>query len=359
LLALIGGFALVVLPVMHVTVTPASENIQRELELLVDPSQRTPDPTRGVLPGELLQYSRFEVAGSVPTTGQKNVGREPARGEVIFSNATPNPIVLPARTVVVAKNGARFLTDAEVRVNTYSYGIARVGVTAEQRGISGNLEASQMAGLDPPITGLTMINQRPMAGGSERPAKAVASADLSRLKEQLIQRAREQAMAEFTSRGGQAKSVPPDTLQVRVDSENYQPPVDAEADQLSGTITVSANVVAWDNEGPNSLNALAQKMLMSKYPPQYELPLSQLRLQPPEVLDAQNQRMRVRVRAEALVVHTLSPEEITSRLRGKSGSEARTILQNVAGLSGQPRIDVTPAWAPRAFRIEVAVAAPK
>jgi hypothetical protein len=359
LLALIGGFALIVLPVMHVTVTPASENTQRELELVVDPSQRTPDPTRGVLPGELLQYNRFEVAGSVPTTGQKNVGRDPARGEVIFSNATPNPIILPARTVVVAKNGARFLTDAEVRVNTYSYGIARVGVTAEQRGISGNLEANQMAGLDPPITGLAVVNQRPMAAGSERPAKAVAPADLSKLKEQLIQRAREQAMAEFTSRGGQAKSVPPDTLQLRVDSENYQPPVEAEADQLSGTITVSANVVAWDNEGPNSLNALVQKMLMSKYPPPYELPLSQLRLTPPEVLDSQNQRMRVRVRAEALVVHTLSPEEITSRLRGKSGSEARTILQNVPGLAGQPRIDVSPPWAPRAFRIEVAVAAPK
>jgi hypothetical protein len=357
--ALVLGFAFVALPTMSVTVTPASENVQRELELIVDPNQRTPDAARGILPGEILQYSRFDVTDSVPTTGQKNVGRDPARGEVVISNGSANPVVLPARTVVVAKNGARFLTDAEVRVNPFSYGVARVGVTAEQRGGAGNVEANQMAGVEPPMERLAVSNPKPMTGGSDRPAKAVAPADFAKVKELLLQRAREQAMAEFTNRAGSAKSVPPNSLQLRVEGENYQPPIDAEGDQLSGTITASATVVAWENQGPNSLNSLVQKMMLSRFGPEYDLPLGQLRLPPPEVLDAQNQRIRVKVRADAVVVHTLDSEQIAAELRGKSGAEARSILQGLAGVAGSPRIDVSPPWAPRAFRVEVAVAAPK
>jgi hypothetical protein len=216
-----------------------------------------------------------------------------------------------------------------------------------------------MASVDPPIDRLTVTNQRPMTGGADRPAKAISPADLARLKEQLMARARDEALSKFLALGGAAKSVPPDTLQLRVESENYQPPVDAEGEQLSGTMTVAASIVAWDNEGSNSLNALVQKMLLSSFGPEYELPLSQMRLPPPEVIDSQNQRMRVRVRADALVVHTLNPDQLALALRGKSGSEARTILQGVPGLAGAPRIDINPSWAPRAFRIEVAVAAPK
>jgi hypothetical protein len=266
---------------------------------------------------------------------------------------------LPARTVVVAKNGAKFLTDAEVRVNPFSYGIVRVGVTAEQRGSAGNIEVNQMAGVEPPIERLAVANPRPMAGGTDLPVKSVTAADLAKLKELLAQRAREQAMAEFLNRAGTAKSVPPNTLQIRVEAENYQPPVDAEGDQLSGTITASATVVAWENQGPNSLNTLVQKMMLSKFGPEYELPLDQLRLPPPEVLDGQNQRMRVRVRADAVVVHTLDSDQIASELRGRSRAEARSILQDFDGVSGPPRVEVSPPWAPRAFRVEVAVAAPK
>src|SRR5204863_8860931 len=138
-----------------------------------------------------------------------------------------------------------------------------------------NVDANQMAGVDPPVDKLTVANPKPMSGGSDRQSKAVTPADLAKLKEQLMLRAKEQAMAEFSARAGQAKSTPGDTLQLRVESENYQPAVDAEGDQVTGTMGISASVVAWDNQ---SLNSLVQKMLLSKYGPPYDLPMSQLRL---------------------------------------------------------------------------------
>src|SRR5262249_27889905 len=126
--------------------------------------------------------------------------------------------------------------------------------------------------------------------------------------------------------------------------------------QLSGTMSVSASVIAWDNQG---LNGLVQKMLLDRYGPRYDLPMSQLRLLPPEVLDAQNGRMRVKVKADAMVVYAVDPEPLVAGLRGQSSDEARAFLTTHPGLAGSPRIEITPSWAPRAYRVEVAVATPK
>jgi hypothetical protein len=343
------------LPVLQVTVTPASETFQRELELTVDPAVRSADPATGVLPGETLQ-DRFDLAGSVPATGQKAVGRDQARGEVVFSNGSGNAVTLPAKTVLVARNGARFLTDAELRVNPFSFGTARVGVTAEQRGIAGNIDVNQMATTDPPLQGLTVTNQKPITGGADRQAPAVAEGDRAKLKEQLTLRAREQAAAQFAARGGAAKSMPTTMLQVKLESESYTPPVDTESEQLSGTMTVSASIVGWDNQG---LNSLVQKMLLDRYGAHYDLPMNQLRLLPPEVLDAQNGRMRVRVKADAMVIYSVDTDPVVSGLRGKTADEARAFLGSQPGLAGAPRIEISPSWAPRAYRIELDVASPK
>jgi hypothetical protein len=52
-------------------------------------------------------------------------------------------------------------------------------------------------------------------------------------------------------------------------------------------------------------------------------------------------------------------EELTEQLRWKSPAEARAILARTDGLSGAPRIELSPDWAPRAYRVEVSVLAPK
>ena len=351
-LGLVG--LLVAAPVMRVTLTPVSQSFQRDVELVVDPSERTPDPATGVLPGEPLQH-RFEVSGSVPATGQKDVGRDPARGEIVFSNGSPNAVVLPARSTVVARNSVRFLLDGEVRVGAYSYGIARVGVTAQERGSIGNIGANQIASVDPPIDRLTVANPRPFTGGTDRPAKAVTAADHARLREQLLQRAREQALAEFAARGGEASSIPAVSVDVKVESESFKPAIEAEGDQLSGSMTVSASAVGWKNQ---SLNELVQTMLVARFGPDFELPIEQLRLTPPEVLENQDGLMRLRIKADAMVVHKVDPGPVAEQLRWKSGSEARSLLASVPGVSGA-RVDLSPPWAPRALRVEVDVAAPK
>ena len=350
-----GGLVLVALPEMRVSLAPRTENVQRDIELTVEPGQRT-DTSKNLLAGELMRSDRLQVAGSVPATGQRNVGREPARGEVVFTNASASAVTLPAKTVVIARNSSRFLLDNEMRLPAYTYVGLRASVTAEQRGSQANVDANQVASLDPPVQGVTVANPRPMTGGTDRQVKAPTAADQQELRDQLMKRAREQLMAEFSSRGGAAKSVPPTTLQVRVESESYQPPVDSEGDQLNGTLTVSASVVAWDNQ---ALNNLVRDILLAGFGPGYDLPMTLLRLQPPEVVETQNQRMRVKVRAEAVVVYRLDGDAIARDLTGKSAEEARAMLRQVDGLANPARVEMAPSWAPRAWRIEVAIAGVK
>jgi hypothetical protein len=195
-----------------------------------------------------------------------------------------------------------------------------------------------------------------MTGGTDRPARAVAAADQVKLKEALLERASEQAIAEFASRGGSGKSIPREALQLRIENESYQPAVEAEADQLAGTLNVAATALAWENQ---AFNNLVQAMLLTRFGQQYDLPLDQLRMPPPEVLEARNQRLRLRVKADAVVVHNLSPAPIENELRGKSPSEASSILRRLPGLAGSPRVEISPSWAPRAYRVEVAIGSPK
>jgi len=64
-------------------------------------------------------------------------------------------------------------------------------------------------------------------------------------------------------------------------------------------------------------------------------------------------------RADALVVRSLDSGQIEDRLRGKSSAEARSLLEGLNTLAGSPRVEINPAWAPRAYRVEVTVSAPK
>jgi hypothetical protein len=44
---------------------------------------------------------------------------------------------------------------------------------------------------------------------------------------------------------------------------------------------------------------------------------------------------------------------------GSSPQDARTYLGRLSGLAEPPSVEVTPSWAPRAFRIDVNVRGPK
>lgn len=356
LIGVIGVIGLVVLPVMRVTVTPPTTSVQRELDVIVDPVFRTADPGKGQLPGTLMQR-RLEVTGATATSQTRQGGRDRAKGEIFFTNRSANQATVPRGAIVVARTGAKFSTDADVRIAPFTVGSSRIGITAVNPGTAGNVEAAVINQLEGGFTDVFVTNVRATSGGTDREVRAVSQDDINRVREQLLKRAQDQLMQEFAAQAGPERSVPPHTLKTRLENEIYDPPLDAEGEQVTARLTVAATVTSFGNF---DLNRLAQQMLQAAAPAGFELPMDQMRLSPPVVTEATDQRMQLRVSGGGVLVKALDTSTLAQQLRGRTPSEVAIYLQTAPDLAGATsQVELSPAWAPRAFRVDVALAAPK
>jgi hypothetical protein len=346
-----------VLPVMKVSVSPQVIQQQQDIEIMVDPSTRVPDISRRIIPGEVLQQ-RVEVVGSVPATGGRKVGKDKAKGEVMFISQNNQPVTLPRGSILASNNGVRFSTDADTLIPPLSLGTAKVTITAVDAGPAGNVDARAVTRIETQgIANIVPRNDRPIAGGSDRDGKVITSDDLNKLKEQLQNRALEQAKAELYARAGGERSLVGQSVKLRPDGEQYDPGVDAEAEQINGRYAVVASAVVFVN---SDFNNMVQKTFLTQAGAGYDLPIGLLGVGTPEVLGVDEQtRVRIKTHSQAGLVRQVSTDEVVEQLRWKSAAEARSILARIDGLNGSPRIDITPEWASRAYRVEVSVQSPK
>ena len=348
--------ALGVVPVMKVTVSAQTLPQQQDVEVIVDPNARQADLSRRTIPGETLQQ-RVEVVASQSTSGGKRLGRDKARGEVVFLSQNNQPVTIPRSTVLVANNGAKFLTDLDVQVAPFSQGVAKVGITAADAGSLGNVDARQIArieGLNAP--NITPRNNAATGGGTDRDGKAVSPDDVTRLKEQLQNRAREQALAELYARTGGDRSLVQQSLRLRNEGETIEPGVDAEAEQVTGRFAVVATATVFKNV---DYNGMIQQTLLAAAGTGFDLPIGQLGVGTPEVMNVDDGRVRLKSRSQATLVRQVDAEDVVEAIRWKTIPEARASLARMEGIAGSPRIELTPEWAPRAYRTEVSVAAPR
>lgn len=357
LLVVVAGVALFgVWPLMKVSVAPQVVPQAQELEIIVDPAVRQVDLSRRLVPGEILQQ-RVEVVGTLPTGGTKRLGRDKARGEVLFISNNNQPVTVPRGTIVVSTTNVRFATDQDVQVLPLTQGVARVGVTAVDGGTAGNVAPRTVTRFESnSFDRITPRNEQALAGGTDRDGKTVTADDIAKLKEQLQNRAREQALAELYARAGGDRSLVQQSVRLRPEAESFDPGLDAEAEQVNGRLAMVASAVVFSNA---DFNGMVQKTFLAMAGPGFDLPLSQLGVGTPEVLGVDENRVRIRTKSQAGLVRQVNGDELVERLRWKTPAEARAILAAYDGLTGAPRIDLSPEWAPRAYRVEVSVLAPR
>lgn len=343
------ALGVLVLPVMRIRVVAAAQPVQEVVEVQVDPNVRAVDPARRVLPGEVLQQ-RLEVVDSVPTTGIKTVGRERAKGQVTFVNRNSSEVIVPQGTIVVARSGAKFATDEHLRVPALSAVGARVGITAVDAGSSGNVGAGEINRMERPIAGLTVRNNEPTDGGTDAEVKVVAEEDLARLKEMLVKKARDQAAIELAARAGPDRSLPVHSVRVRTESESYDRTVGTEGEQLTGRMVLTASGVAFVNQ---ELNSVVEKSVLGRAGEGYKTVAGLLKLSPPEVVAVEDQKLKLRVAASGTVTSSLDAARIADMVRGSTVGEARSVLAEIPGQARPPQVEMWPAWADRAWRVEV------
>ncbi len=342
--------AVVVIPVMRVTLVPQAAAIARDLQVTVSPDARAPDAATGTLPGELLSAT-LDVPDSVEVAEQ-TVGQERARGEVLVTSHRPATFSLPKGTLVRVANGVRFVTDQEHPLLPAVP--ARVTITAEQPGTAGNVPAAQITQfVGPSLDALDVTNQRPTTGGTDRQATVVTADDQARLRELWAKDGMNRGFVQLKLKAGPERTLPESAVKVtpNASTEHFDQPLGAETAQLTGHVSVTVTGTAFQNLAFNDLvghmleDGSGTDMYLTGAP----------KVGVPAVLKVDGQKIVLQTGVSGTLERRLDARAIGEALRGSTAQDARAYLGRLTGLAEPPIVELSPSWAPRAFRVDVNV----
>jgi hypothetical protein len=231
-----------------------------------------------------------------------------------------------------------------------------VGITAVEAGTDGNVGPGTITGFDTDgFDQLTITNQRPTTGGSDRQAKVITEDDRKTLDEMLKATARDKGFSELQQRAGPDQTLPEESVSIDVKDETFDQDVGSEAEQLTGRLTGTASGTVFENL---AYNDLVGKVLERGAGPNLQLG-APAKVETPGVLKIDGHKVILRCDASGLLQSIVDADSVRRALTGTSAQDARTYLSRLSGLAEAPTIDMTPTWAPRAFRVDVNVRGPK
>lgn len=374
LLVLAGAAALFVLPVIDITLKAPVETMGREVMVKVDIGTSGTDPNSNTISGRIIEH-RFSITDYVETTGNKEVGRDLARGEVTLTNTGLTAVSVPAGTLVTTASGIRFGTTAPVTVGaatpsapvtgaatpivgTPTPGVARpqaasavATVVAMDPGVQGKVPARAIVRVDgDAFRTLTVANELPISGGSGTKARTASADDIARLKETLFQKAQSQSLSELNLRVKQSESLIPHSMQVTIEGQENDRQQDEEGDRIKGTVYVLARAMSFANQ---DLNAAVERDWRKSPPKGYRPVQGGIQLSPPEVMEADSRTASLKVRVSGQSEPVVDTDRLTDLARGVSTEEAKSRLSRLEVPYKLVSVAMWPEWAPRAFRVEV------
>jgi hypothetical protein len=308
-----------------------------------------------VLPATTLS-EQVQVSESVLIPSDRTIGRDKARGEVVIVNQRPAQATLARGAIVKVDGGPKFVLDQE-RVLPPRVPV-RVGVTAVDPGTGGNVGVGTITAFEgSDVDQLEVTNQRATTGGTDRQAKVVTAEDRKALEDKLMQSARDRGFSQLQRRAGSEQTLPEPSLQVQVapNGFSFDQEVGAESDQLTGRLQATVSGTVFQNRAYNEL--VTQVVARSAgIDAQLAAPAN---LDVPGVIRVEGRKVVLRVKATGVLESAIDARSITDALRGSSLPEARAYLARLSGLAEPPTINIEPAWAPRAYRVDISVRGPK
>jgi Baseplate J-like protein len=352
----IGSFALSVLAVLTmaslfiphalVIVTP-----ERDLQTVTLPVQADPSINSVFITGSIPSKQMSAIVESsreAKTTGKVPVPLVKARGMVTFRNLTEAEVSLPTGTVLTSTGlpGVRFLTKEPGTLEAGLKATVDVPVEAENAGAAGNIEAGAILAIEGNLgLQVTVTNAEPTSGGIDRMADAATERDLARLREDLLDELKDQALGEMEAKLATGDQLFPDTLKVeQVLEENYDPPLGQPGSSVKLTLRVeyTASYVSGEDLtelASTVLNAsLPKGFVAAKVPFEFE-PLS------PGLTD-ESGVTRWSVRVSRPLEKQVDAGKIIALVQGHRKAVAPTQLKNDLDLPDVPEIKLTPNWWP-------------
>lgn len=356
LIVLAGAGVVLVAPEATIRLTPATAVLTQTLAVRASTDYRSADLARGQLPARLLQAT-VEESAQADATGKKQEPAQRATGSVRFTNRSGADLTVPQGTVVRTGMGTpvRFLTSVTVTVQAGAF--TQAPVMAEQAGSDGNAPAWSINMVDGSISfQVSVLNDAPITGGTEKQAQLVTATDRQQLRDSLFARLKAASVDSLKKSAQPGDLLLEDQISVKVEEESF----DREAGEVSKSVglrmRLTASVVTVPVDG---LNKLAESAVEAKIPAGATLIPGSLKLGPPRDVSVEGGTVTFWAEARATTIVGLDVAQLRRDLQGQTLEEARQILAQRYRLAGEPTITLRNAWLGRlpmlGMRIEVDV----
>ncbi len=349
LLIVVFIFANVVLPKATVTVKTNNVDLTESVDVVSSPNFRETDAEAGKVQGALKEFKKTEVQKAA-ATGQKDMGTK-ATGSVTLalSDCTKEQVTVPAGTVLSSSN-LNFITQTEVTMQSVKIGptcrnsdfknvsTAKVSVTAQSAGDQYNVSARNYA-----VTGFGNVSGagEAMKGGTSKIVKVVSQQDIDNLKNKIVETVNATATGELKKLlQDENYFAITDSLITKAPVVTSNPGVDAEAEEVTVSVTLSYTMAGASKQGLDEVLKLA---LEKKINPDQQKILDNGLGDAGVRLNSKDEKGEVSfqldVKATAGVEQNI--DDIRKAVAGKKKSEAESAIRAREGVQ-----DVTVAYSP-------------
>jgi len=340
--ALIGG-ALLVVPSANVTLTPATTKVSARVPVQADPKLERIAYRQGKIPARRMSLT-LEGSGDAATTGREGMANARASGRVLFIHRTSMTVDVPRGTEIWASAGnpVKFRTTEDVVVPAGSGQRAMAPIEAVDPGPRGNVPALVINRVEGPLAlSLQVVNNEPTSGGDVKQVAVVTNADKDRLRKLLLGRLRQEAINSLREKLEKGEFLPLKTVDVWVEKEVFDHPVDDQAETLHLTLRVGAEALAISDVAAASL---ARQVLLAHVPQGYRLQEGSVEFKRGPVERRENDMALFTVEVSGTAVAQINAGTVREAVAGRSVAEARKRLVGDFPLAGDPVIQITPGW---------------
>ncbi len=342
LIALAAAYLL--LPKAAVTVFVDPKILEKETQIVADPTITTMDEANKQIAGKIVETT-VDGTTKAPATGKKKIG-DPAKGTVVLYNKTSGPKTFSQGTVLTGPDNLSFALDTSVTVASQSaveggisFGKGTAKATAATIGPEGNLAAGKDLSIKGSSTDQFSAKvDTAFSGGVSKDVTVVTSDDQKKLLATLTSELKKKASEEVQGKLTGDMKILEETFTEKVIKQAFSKNVGDQATEFSLTLNVNLKGTAYSD---TDLKTIVGKLVETNVPEGYDLDLTRTETQATVSKVEKDGKIVFTAKFKAKLMPKLDLNKLKSEITFKTPSEVETILKSNESVIGAD-VKITP-----------------
>lgn len=345
LIILIGVF--VFLPKANITVFIDLRTLEKDAQVIADPAVTEVNESQKLIPAKIVETDQ-NGSSKGTATGKKKVG-DAAKGQVVFYNATSNPIKLAkGTTLTLSDKNLKFTLDEEVASISAKPANASaspskssvVNVTAVEIGPDGNIPA----GTDLNVSNfdakeLVAKVENALSGGVSKDVTVVTADDQKRLLASLTSDLRKKARDDIQGKLEPGMKILEEALTENIVRQSYSKQVGDQASDFTLNLTVRMKGTAYNE---NDLKMIVSKLVETNVPDGYTLDLSNTETQADVGKVEKDGRLVFNAKFRAKLMPKVNVDNLKKELTFKTPEQVAERVRQIENVIGS-NVEISPS----------------